>query len=147
MTPQKIFRTTAIIEAITWGLLILGMTLKYTGVTDAGVSVAGPIHGLAFLGFVVVTVLVWVNNRWNPGLGFLGLFSAVIPFATIPFDIAAHRRGKLDGEWRTEVGENAPVTDRILAVIVGRPVVAAGVLTVAVLVVFVGLLAMGPPVG
>lgn len=147
MTPQKIFRTTAIIEAITWGLLILGMVLKYTGVTDAGVTVAGPIHGLAFLAFVVVTVLVWMNNRWNAGLGLLALFSAIIPFATIPFDIAAHRRGKLDGAWRTEAGEGAPATDRILAVLVGRPYASAGVLAVGVLVVFGGLLVMGPPFG
>ncbi|AHW64074.1 DUF3817 domain-containing protein [Corynebacterium glyciniphilum] len=147
MTPLKIYRTTAIIEAVTWGLLILGMVLKYTGVTESGVSAAGPVHGLAFLAFVVVTILVWMNNRWSAGQGLLGLFSAVIPFATVPFEQAVARRGGLDGGWRTDVGADAPVRDRILAVLVGRPYASAGVLAVAVLVVFGTLLVVGPPFG
>lgn len=147
MTPLKIYRTTAIIEAVTWGLLILGMVLKYTGVTEAGVSAAGPVHGLAFLAFVVVTILVWMNNRWSVGQGLLGLFSAVIPFATVPFEQAVARRGGLDGAWRTDAGAGAPVRDRILAVLVGRPYASAGALAVVVLVVFGALLVVGPPFG
>ncbi|MEY8565370.1 DUF3817 domain-containing protein [Corynebacterium sp.] len=147
MTPLKIYRTTAIVEAVTWGLLILGMILKYTGVTEAGVTAAGPVHGLAFLAFVVVTVLVWVNNRWSAGQGLLGLFSAVIPFATVPFEKAVARRGGLDGPWRTEAAADAPLKDRLLAVLVGRPYASAGTLTVLVLVVFGALLVVGPPFG
>ncbi|MDN6387207.1 MAG: DUF3817 domain-containing protein [Corynebacterium sp.] len=147
MTPLKIYRTTAIIEAVTWGLLILGMILKYTGVTEAGVSAAGPIHGLAFLAFVVVTVLVWMNNRWSAGQGILGLFSAVVPFATVPFEMAVANRGGLDGPWRTEAGPGAPLGDRILAVLVGRPYLSAGTLAVVVVLVFGGLLVVGPPFG
>lgn len=147
MTPLKIYRTTAIIEAVTWGLLILGMILKYTGVTDAGVSAAGPVHGLAFLAFVVVTVLVWTNNRWSAGRGVLGLLSAVIPFATVPFEAAVARRGGLDGAWRTEAAANAPAGDRALAVLVGRPYASAGVLAVIVLAVFAVLMVVGPPFG
>jgi integral membrane protein len=147
MTPLKIYRTSAIIEAVTWGLLILGMILKYTGVTDAGVSVAGPVHGLAFLAFVVITVLVWVNNRWSVGEGLLGLFSAVVPFATVPFEKAVARRGGLDGPWRTDAAPGAPVQDRMLAVLVGRPYASAGVLAVVVLAVFGTLLVVGPPFG
>ncbi|WP_420099110.1 DUF3817 domain-containing protein [Corynebacterium sp.] len=147
MTPLKIYRTTAIIEAVTWGLLILGMILKYTGVTDAGVAAAGPVHGLAFLAFVVVTVLVWLNNRWSAGQGILGLFSAVVPFATVPFEKAVARRGGLDGAWRTDASSDAPAGDKLLAVLVGRPYASAAAITVVVLVVFGALLVVGPPFG
>jgi integral membrane protein len=139
MRPQKLYRTVADIEAATWGLLILGMILKYTGVTDALVPVAGPVHGLAFLTFVVVTVLVWTNNRWSPGRGITGLLSSVIPFCTVPFARSTTRSGLLDGGWR----QDGPV----LATVVGRPLVTTGALAAVVVVVFAVLMVVGPPFG
>lgn len=139
MTPLPLYRTIAVIEAITWSLLIFAMILKYTGVTEVGVSIAGSIHGFAFLVFVVTTVLVWLNNRWSLQRGVLGLASSVIPFATIPFEMAAHRDGTLDGGWRTD--------SPLLAIVVKRPRVTVGVLAAMVLLVFVGLLSIGGPFG
>jgi integral membrane protein len=105
MKPQKLYRIVADIEAVTWALLILGMLFKYAfDVTEVGVKIAGPVHGLAFITFVVVTALVWTNNRWSVGRGLLGLLSAVIPFCTIPFERSAARNGDLDGTWRTDAG-------------------------------------------
>lgn len=137
MKPLNLYRTVADVEAVTWALLILGMILKYTGVTEVGVSVAGPVHGLAFLVFLVSTTLVWANNRWTPARGVLGLASSVIPFATVPFERSAHHAGKLDGGWRTD--------NPVLAVLVGRPREAAGVLAGVILVVFVVLMFVGGP--
>jgi integral membrane protein len=139
MTPQKLYRTVADIEAATWALLILGMILKYTDVTEALVPVAGPIHGLAFLTFVVVTVLVWTNHRWSPGRGVTGLLSSVIPFCTIPFERATARAGQLDGGWRRD--------NPVLATVVGRPLATTGTLAAVVVVVFAALMIVGPPFG
>jgi integral membrane protein len=146
MTPLNIYRTVAVIEAVTWALLILGMILKYPlDSTEALVSIAGPIHGFAFLVFVVVTALVWMNNRWSAGRGILGLVSAVIPFATIPFEQVVAKKGGLEGGWRTDAGPDASPADRLLAVLLGRPKVTVTVLAVCVVVVFVVLMAVGGP--
>ena len=34
----------------------------------------------------VTTVSVWTDKRWSVGTGVLGLASAVIPYATYPFE-------------------------------------------------------------
>lgn len=100
MTPQKLHRTAAILETITWALLLLGMTLKYSGTTDSVVPITGSIHGFGFLCFVVMTTLIWVNNRWTPNLGLTGLLVSVIPFAAWPFARWAEKQGHLEGGWR-----------------------------------------------
>ena len=45
LTPQTLHRIAAGLEMVTWTLLILGMVLKYTGVTETLVPIAGTIHG------------------------------------------------------------------------------------------------------
>lgn len=138
MKPQKIYRIIADIEAVTWALLIIGMLLKYAfDVTEVGVKIAGPVHGLAFLTFVVVTLLVWANNRWSPARGVTGLLSSVIPFCTVPFERSTARAGLLAGGWR----KDNPLT----AALTGRPRLTVGVLVAGVLVVFVVLLTVGGP--
>jgi hypothetical protein len=54
----KLFVIVALVEALTWTGLLVGMYLKYvSGTTDLGVWLFGRLHGLAFLAYVVVTVL------------------------------------------------------------------------------------------
>jgi integral membrane protein len=64
MTPKKLHRIVAYLEMFTWTFLIVGMILKYSGVTDAVTSIAGGIHGFGFLCFIFITTLVWINNKW-----------------------------------------------------------------------------------
>uniref|UniRef100_UPI00047AC0E2 DUF3817 domain-containing protein n=1 Tax=Arthrobacter sp. H20 TaxID=1267981 RepID=UPI00047AC0E2 len=109
MSPRILFRTVAVAEALTWTFLLLAIFLKYvTQTTEALLSPAGGIHGFVFLVFVMVTVFVWVNQRWSFKVGFLGLLSAVVPLASVVFDQTMERRGKLDGGWRLAPGADAP---------------------------------------
>ena len=100
MTPRELYGRFALAEAVTWTLLILGMVLKYTGVSESFVPVFGMLHGVVFLGYCVVTCFVWVDQRWSAGFGALGLASAVVPWATIPFERRAERTGRLAGGGR-----------------------------------------------
>ena len=151
MTPKKLYSTLAVAETITWALLILGMILKYTGVTPIGVRIGGGIHGFTFLSYCVATVLIWINNQWTIGRGALGLISAVIPFATIPFEKSAEKAGALHGEWRfkekTEDPAQRPqnLPEHALAFAVRQPIAALIIVIVALAVVFGGLLALGSP--
>ncbi|MEJ7833796.1 MAG: DUF3817 domain-containing protein [Nocardioides sp.] len=145
-SPRRLFRAAAVAEAVTWALLLFGMFLKYvTETTEVGVRVFGLLHGIVFVGFCLVTVLVAIDQRWSAGRLLLGLVSAVPPFATVGFDAYAERRGWLADSWRLLGQEQARAIDRPVAWLLHHPgrgaivgVVAAGVLT--------GLaLAVGPP--
>lgn len=147
-TPKKIYGLVAAAEMVTWALLILGMVLKYSGVSEAFVPVFGTIHGVVFLSYCVVTVFVWVNQKWSFGRGVLGLVSAIIPFATLPFERSMLRKGLLEGGWRLAPGGDAPqgFVENVQAWCLRRPLLAilAGIVFVAVLASV--LIMLGPPI-
>ena len=149
MTPKRLFSVFAIGEAITWTLLLLGMFLKYvTQTTEVMVSIGGGVHGFMFLAYCVTTVFVGVSQRWGMGAIVLGLGSAIIPYATIPFEVWARRRNLLDGLWGLAEGCREPRTllERPIAWGIRRPIAALLTGAMAVAVVFVVLLLLGPPV-
>lgn len=147
MTPRILYKRLALAEVVTWTLLILGMIGKYGFGLDWATRLGGGIHGFVFLCYCAATVAVWTDKRWSAGTGVLGLASAVIPYATVPFERAAQRRGLLDGPWRLAPGGEQPSSfpDRVLAFALRSPVVALLVTVVVVAVVFTLLLSAGPP--
>ncbi|NYG54574.1 DUF3817 domain-containing protein [Nocardioides perillae] len=151
MSPLVLFRRVAVAEAVTWALLLTGMVLKYvTETTELGVRVGGMLHGVVFLAYGLVTLLVWVDQRWTPRDGLLGLASAVPPFATIPFDAYAERRGLLGargGRWRLRHEPPSGPVEQVAAWLLRHPARGAlvGLLLLAGLTALA--LAVGPPVG
>lgn len=92
----RLFATMALVEAVTWTGLLLGMFLKYvTGTTDAGVWLFGRLHGLAFLAYVVTTVWVATRLRWPMWALLVALLAAVPPLLTWPVEWGFRRRGLL----------------------------------------------------
>ena len=54
----RLFAVAAFLEGFTWAGLLIGMWLQYGPVSNKlGVKIFGPLHGGAFLFYVVVTVL------------------------------------------------------------------------------------------
>jgi len=148
MSPLRLFRVVAVTEAVTWAVLLTGMVLKYvTETTDAVVSVGGMIHGVAFIAYCLVTVLVAVDQRWSVGRAVLGLAAAVPPFFTIWFDRSAERRGLLGAAWRLRAETPRRTTERPVAWLLREPVQGVGVGVVAVAVLTGLALLVGPPVG
>lgn len=148
MNPRTLFRIVAVAEAVTWAFLLLGMFVKYvTRTTEALVPPAGAVHGFVFLCFVVTAVFIWVNQRWSLRTGLLGLASAVIPFATVPYERWIERRGLLAGTWRLAPGAEAPQNpaEKLQAWVLRSPLVALLVAVVGISVVFTVLLLVGPP--
>ena len=150
MTPKKLHRSAAYLETFTWTFLIIGMILKYSGSTEAITPIAGGIHGFGFLCFVVMTSLLWINNRWPAKIGLVGLVVSVIPFAALPFAIWSDKKGYLDGGWRFgEEEANAKPQgpfDWILAQTVRHTFRTVLVVLVIITIVFSTLLALGPPI-
>ncbi|PPF21962.1 DUF3817 domain-containing protein [Rathayibacter sp. AY1A7] len=151
MSPRRLFRLLSIVEAVTWTLLIVGMLLKYAaGAGDWPVSVAGPIHGFAFLAYGAASLVLAVNQRWSAGATALAVVSAVVPYATVPLERGFERRGLLEGPWRTHATDDPRdrrVTSRLLRWALARPVLAGALVLALVAVVFAALLVVGPPGG
>ena len=148
MNPSTLFRRAAVAEVVTWALLLSGMFLKYvTRTTELGVQVFGMVHGVVFLGYCLVAVVVAVDQRWTWRLVVGGLACAVPPFATVPFERYAGRRGALGASWRLVAAEPSGPVERAVAWVVRHPTrgLAAGVVGVAALT-GVALL-VGPPAG
>ncbi|MFV0259750.1 MAG: DUF3817 domain-containing protein [Acidimicrobiales bacterium] len=123
MTPLRIFRFVSRAEAVTWALLLVGMFLKYvSGTTDAGVRVAGMIHGVVFLGYAVVALTVAVDRRWPFMRVVFALAAAVPPFATLVFDRHAENEGWLGYRWRLLVETPANRSEQVIAWLLHRPV-------------------------
>lgn len=149
MSPKRLYRTFAVAEAITWTLLIAGMILKYGFGLDLAVTIGGGIHGFVFLAYAVVAVLVGVNQRWNVGRIAFALLTAIVPYATVPFELWLVRKGHLEGDWRRERTDHAAdgsFVNRVLRLVLARPVVSVAVGVLAVAAAFTVLLVVGPPV-
>ncbi|MCD6640981.1 MAG: DUF3817 domain-containing protein [Nocardioides sp.] len=146
MTPVRLYRLVARAEALTWALLLAGMFLKYvTETTDLAVRVFGMLHGVVFIAYGLVTVLLWLDQRWSFGRLVLGLASAVPPFATVPFESYAERRGMLGEQWRLRGEAPSTALERAAAWLVRRPGQGAAVGAVAVAALTGVALVIGPP--
>ena len=92
----KVFRVLALAEAISWAALLLGMFFKWVvGLTELGVQLAGPIHGVLFIAYAITALVLWKVLRWPFVVAVLAGVSAVLPFATIAFERWAAARGWL----------------------------------------------------
>jgi integral membrane protein len=145
MSPLNLFRRLAIAEAVTWALLLVGMFLKYvTETTELGVQVFGMVHGVVFIAYGLVTLLVAIDQRWSVGRTVLGLAAAVPPFATLLFEAYVDRRGLLGHEWLSR-RDSPTAPQRAVCWLLCHHRLAAGLLAVAVAGLTSVALLVGPP--
>lgn len=146
LSPQKLYRTLALAEVVTWTLLLGGMFLKYvTETTEVGVRIGGGVHGFVFLAYCVTTILIGVDHRWSLARIGCGLASAFVPYLTLPFERSAEHAGRLSGDWRLLTDRPRGLLERLAAWALRGPVLAAVVTLVVLVAVFGGLLLLGPP--
>lgn len=106
---RKAFVVTAVIEALTWAGLLVGMLLEHVlHVTDLGVYVFGRLHGAAFLLYCASAISAWWCQRWHAVTGLAALAAGVPPFGTVVFERWARRRGLLADEVRGPVQPSSP---------------------------------------
>lgn len=149
-SPFTLFRALAVAEVVSWTFLIAALIVRAATGWAPAVTIGGGIHGFVFLSYGATVVLVALNNRWRVGATVLALLSAIVPYATVPAERWAHRRGLLDGEWRTSPDASAPDArwyDRPLAWFLRHPWVLFGGLLVVVVALYAVLLLIGPPGG
>ncbi|TAM71077.1 MAG: DUF3817 domain-containing protein [Microbacteriaceae bacterium] len=151
ITPHRFFRVVAIAEAITWTLLIAGMLLKYVGGLGAlPVLIGGSIHGFVFITYALTAVLVGVNQRWSVKLIVGAVLTAILPYATIPFDVWLDRRDKLAGDWHREATDDPRDHTRVRALLrwfLRHPGVLVTLFVISIIVIMTAFLLVGPPGG
>ena len=150
-TPKRLYLVLAIAEACTWTLLIGALITRATvGIEPAALTVIGGLHGFVFISYGAAAILIAINQRWHPLVALLAVVSAIVPYATIPFEIVQSRRGALNGDWRltaTDDPRDKHWFDRFVRWFLNRPILFVLVLVVAIALVFTALLIAGPPGG
>lgn len=142
ISPRKLFRIFALAEMFTWAGLITALVLRAVDAANI-VRVAGGFHGFVFLCYSTTTVFVWVNQKWRFSVGITGLLLAIVPFATVPFELSVDRRGLLNGTWRLVPGGDAPsgFIEHVQTWVLRRPI-----LSIVLLTLFITLVWLGPPI-
>ncbi|MBC7632134.1 DUF3817 domain-containing protein [Aeromicrobium sp.] len=96
------FRAVAIAEALSWALLLSAMFCKYAtksepfGLREGGVPVAGMIHGVVFVVFVVMCFVSRRAFGWSRKVTLVALASSIPPFCSVLFERGADARGLLE---------------------------------------------------
>ena len=116
----------------------------YIGIAAALIGVLAAVGIIYATGYELDTLhvgAVWV--------GLVGLFSTIVPYATVPFELWAQKRGLLEGPWRLAPGGEAPKNfpEHVEAWVLRRPLIAIVLVVIAVIAVFTTLLWLGPPGG
>jgi len=150
-TPKRLYLVLAIAEACTWTLLITGLIVRAAaGIDSLVLTIIGSLHGFVFISYGATAILVAINQRWHFGMGLLAVATAIVPYATIPFEIVQERRGRLAGDWRltkTDDPRDNEWFDRLVRWFLNRPALLVTAVVVAIVLIFVILLTAGPPGG
>ena len=146
--PLYLLTRLAGLEAVTWALLLFGMFLKYvTETTELGVRIFGMVHGVVFIAYCLVAVLVWIDQKWPFGRLMVALVSAVVPFMTIWFIVRVESRDQLTPLWRLHSQPATTPPERVVGWVVRNPLAGVGLGLVAVAVLTGVALLAGPPTG
>lgn len=91
------FRLVALLEAVSWAGLLVGMFFKYAGSprTEIGVKIFGPIHGGVFIAFLVAALFAGIAFKWGLGTWLLALLGSIVPMGSVIFLIWADRTARL----------------------------------------------------
>jgi integral membrane protein len=88
------FRVAALLEALSWAGLLIGMYCKYGAMNNPiGVKIMGPVHGVLFVIYCIAAVRLAREARWSLAVTALALLASVPPFTTWLFERWIIKRG------------------------------------------------------
>ena len=83
MSLLKIFRIIAFLEGLSYVLLLfIAVPIKYLKNDPSYVKMLGMPHGLLFMGYIALAIVLRTNNQWIKNNFFMVLMASVIPFGT-----------------------------------------------------------------
>ncbi len=79
----NVFRLVALLEGVSYILLLFIATpLKYFAENEAYVKLLGMPHGILFLAYIVLAIMVAQEMKWNRKTLLVVLVASIIPFGT-----------------------------------------------------------------
>jgi integral membrane protein len=90
----RALRHVAIAEATSFLALLVATGLKYSDHGETGVQVLGPVHGMLFLAYVGLVLVVRAETRWSTRTTLWLLLAAVLPFGGYVADRWLSRRSE-----------------------------------------------------
>lgn len=82
-----VFRITALLEGVSYLLLLFIATpIKYLYEDPQYVKMLGMPHGILFMVYVILAVLISANMKWTTKTLWIVLIASVIPFGTFYID-------------------------------------------------------------
>lgn len=83
----NIFRITALLEGVSYILLLgIAVPIKYALNDPTYVKLLGMPHGLLFIAYIVLAIMVGSQLKWNNKTLFIVLAASIIPFGTFYID-------------------------------------------------------------
>ena len=84
---RTIFRIVALLEGVSYILLLfIAVPIKYIGGDPQYVKLLGMPHGVLFLAYIVLAVMVGAELKWNRRVMVTVLAASIIPFGTFYVD-------------------------------------------------------------
>lgn len=85
----------ALMEGVSFILLLMAMPLKYLYGHPEYVKVIGWIHGLLFILYVLALVNVKMSNGWSILKSAIAFLASLLPFGTFILDISLRKEENL----------------------------------------------------
>ncbi|MDG1778655.1 MAG: DUF3817 domain-containing protein [Flavobacteriaceae bacterium] len=83
MTLTTIFRVIAFLEGLSYILLLfIAVPIKYINSDPQYVKMLGMPHGLLFMGYIALAIVLRTDNQWIKNNFFAVILASVIPFGT-----------------------------------------------------------------
>jgi len=83
----KTFRIVALLEGVSYILLLfVGVPMKYFGDNPDVVKSLGMPHGLLFVGYCIIAILIQKDMKWDFKTLFIVLIASILPFGTFYID-------------------------------------------------------------
>ncbi len=78
-----IFKITSFLEGLSYVLLLfIAVPVKYLWDNAAMVKMLGMPHGILFIGYIAIALIIKNSQNWNSRDTFLVLLASLIPFGT-----------------------------------------------------------------
>jgi integral membrane protein len=83
----NIFRLIAFLEGVSYILLLfIAVPIKYLNNDPQYVKLLGMPHGLLFIGYIVLAIIIGSHLKWNSKIMRAVLLASIIPFGTFYID-------------------------------------------------------------
>ncbi|MCO4818120.1 MAG: DUF3817 domain-containing protein [Bacteroidetes bacterium] len=83
----KSFRVIAFLEGVSYILLLFIATpIKYFGEDPSYVKMLGMPHGLLFIAYIILAMVIRAEQKWDNKKTFIVLIASIIPFGTFYVD-------------------------------------------------------------